>query len=122
MSEPFKTAASVLILAPMQSRRTVASAFGSLDGLFGSALALRRDGFFVSFESVSLRLFSIRASRAFTASNSDVVTVYRPRARENTHDLVLQCRIRSGVAGWSLNALASAPGLRFSSADSFSKK
>src|ERR1700677_1024830 len=37
---------------------------GSLVVLLGSVLARRSDGFLVSLESVSLRLFSIRASRA----------------------------------------------------------
>jgi len=39
-----------------------------------SVLALRSDGLVTPLVSVNRRLFSMRANRAFTSSNSDVVT------------------------------------------------
>ena len=41
---------------------------------------LRSEGLSVFLESVRRRLFSMRASRAFTSSNSEVVTMYWSRA------------------------------------------
>src|SRR6202041_3204412 len=87
--------------------------FGSLELelLLGSVLARRSDGFLVSFESVRRRLFSIRARRALMSSNSEVVTVYSSLAGRMRAISSWECRIRSGVWGWSLKALATKPGL-----------
>src|SRR5260370_39368836 len=62
------------------------------------------------------------ASRSFTSSNSEVVTMYSARAGKICAISCCDFSMRSGVCGCVENALASAPGFFFSCACSFSKK
>src|ERR1035437_6309013 len=89
---------------------------GGSDGLDEPAPALRSEGLLVLLESVRRRLFSMRASRAFTSSNSEVVTMYWSRAGRILAISSCEWRMRSGVCGWLEKTLATTPGLRFSSA------
>ncbi len=77
---------SVLIVAAMQ-RGLVVGARCAVSAIARAAavdrrpvLALRSDGLVTPLVSVRRRLFSMRASRAFTSSNSDEVTMYSSRA------------------------------------------
>ena len=89
--------------------------------LFGLLLsAVRRSvGLLPFFLSFNPRLFWIRASRAFTRSNSEVVTIYSGRAGSVVAISFSTLSMRSGVPGWSLKAREIAPGLCFSNASSF---
>src|SRR5205807_7272267 len=60
----------------------------------------RRLGFPESFSSTTLRRFSSAAKRAFTRSNSEVVTVYSARAGSIFEISSCDLEIRSGVWGW----------------------
>ena len=71
----------------------------------------RRLGLLASFSSSSLCLFSIAASRAFTSSNSDVVTTYCCLAGRILRISSCDFSMRSGVCGWCRTPWTSVPGL-----------
>src|SRR5207253_10471376 len=97
------------------------SFFVSLPLLSGEDVR-RRLGLFPSFWSTTLRRFSITASRAFTSSNSEVVTTYCGRAGRMREISSCDFAMRSGVCGCVAKAFAKVPGFFFSCAWTFSKK
>ncbi len=70
----------------------------------------------------ALRRLCMDSRRAFTSSNSDVVTICSSRAGSTVAISFCVALIRSGVCGCDANIFDSVPGLRFSLAWIFSKK
>src|SRR5260370_4553474 len=71
--------------------------------------------------SRSLLRFSMPRRRAFTVSNSAVVTMYCSRAGKTLPISFCMDTTRSGVGGWVEKNFGTVPGCRFSSASTFSK-
>ena len=89
----FAVRRSVLIVAAVQRGliRAVAAVAGLMPNRrWGLLLARRSEGFFTPLVSIRRRLFSMRASRAFTSSNSDVVTSVLIPGRQDAGNLFLR--------------------------------